>query len=172
MKLKEIVRAVAPALAGALGGPLAGSAVRVLSEKFLGKPDGTPEELEPILAGASPEQLIELKRIDSDFKTTLVNAGIKLEELEANDRAGARAMFSATRDPTVSLLTYAVVLVWGGIQWLMFTQAVPEGSHDMIVRMLGTLDASLMAVLYFWFGSSRGSKDKTDAITALAKQGD
>jgi len=168
MKLKEIVRAVAPSIASALGGPLAGTAVRVLSEKFLGKPDGTPDELESVLVGASPEQLIELKRIDSEFKTTLVNAGIKLEEIEANDRAGARTMFTATRDPTVSVLTFSVVLVWGAIQYMMFTQAVPEGSHDMIVRMLGTLDASLMAVLYFWFGSSRGSKDKTQAIASMA----
>ena len=170
MKLKEIVRTVAPALATALGGPLAGSAVRVLSEKFLGKADGTPEELEPILASATPEQLIELKKLDNDFKGRLIEAGIKIEEIDAADRLSARGMFTATRDPTVTILTIPVVIVWGTVQYALFTQAIPQGSHDMIVRMLGTLDAALLTVMTFWFGSSRGSKDKTDAIAALAKK--
>ena len=170
MKLKEIVRTVAPALATALGGPLAGSAVRVLSEKFLGKADGTPEELEPVLASATPEQIIELRKLDNDFKSKLIEAGIKIEEIDAGDRLSARGMFSTTRDPTVTILTISVVIVWGTVQYALFTQAIPEGSHDMIVRMLGTLDAALLTVMTFWFGSSRGSKDKTDAITALSKK--
>jgi hypothetical protein len=169
MKLKDIVRTVAPALATALGGPLAGSAVRVLSEKFLGKPDGTPEELEAVLVSATPAQLIEMRKLDLDFKAQLIDAGIKLEEIAANDRQGARGMFTATRDPTVTILTISVVLVWGTVQYALFTQAIPEGSHDMIVRMLGTLDAALLTVLTFWFGSSIGSKKKDDIAAQAAK---
>lgn len=170
-KLREIVRTVAPALATALGGPLAGTAVRALSEKLLGRPDGSVEEVEAVLATATTEQIIELKRLDKDFKSTLLDAGIKLEELEEQSRTRATNMFVATRDPTVSILTVSIVVVWGVVQWALFTRAVPQDSHDMIARMLGTLDAALMAVLYFWFGSSKGSRDKADAINALVERG-
>lgn len=166
-KLKDIVRTVAPALATALGGPLAGTAVRALSEKFLGRPDGAAEEVEAALTSATAEQIIELKRLDKEFKSKMLDAGIKLEELEEQSRTRATNMFVATRDPTVTLLTLAIVIVWGIVQWALFTHNVPENSHDMIARMLGTLDAALMAVLYFWFGSSKGSREKTEALAAM-----
>lgn len=167
MKLKDIVRTVAPALAGALGGPLAGTAVRVLSEKFLGKPDGTPEELETFLQTASPEQIVALKALDLEFKGKLLDAGIKIEEIEVADRSSARQMFMAAKDPTPSLLTAAVVVVWAAIQYLLFTGEAPEGSRELIARMLGTVDAALLTVMTFWFGSSRGSSEKNAMIDKL-----
>lgn len=42
---KAIVKTVAPALGTALGGPLAGTAVKVLSEALLGHSDGKEEEI-------------------------------------------------------------------------------------------------------------------------------
>lgn len=169
MKLKELIGAVAPALASALGGPLAGTAVRVLSEKFLGKPDGAEDEVVAALAVATPEQIVELRRIDAEFRKTLVDAGIKLEELEVRDREGARAMFTATRDPTVTWISLLVLGVWGSVQYALFTAQIPEANADMVVRMLGTLDAALMAVLWFWVGSTKKSGEKTEAILKLAK---
>lgn len=62
--LKNIVRAVAPGIATALGGPAAGIAVASLSNLLLGKPNGSPEEIEGAIASASPETLIKLKELD------------------------------------------------------------------------------------------------------------
>ena len=45
-----IVKAVAPTLAGMLGGPLAAVAVRELSNKILGKPDGTEADVAAAIA--------------------------------------------------------------------------------------------------------------------------
>lgn len=168
MKLKEIVRTVAPSIATALGGPLAGTAVRVLSEKFLGKPDGTPEEIEQVLTSATPEQIIELKKLDLAFKQQLLDAGIKLEQLEVEDRASARQMFMTTRDATPSWISFLVIGVWAAVQFMLFENALPEGSRELILRMLGTLDSALLAILYFWFGSSRSSREKSETIAKLA----
>lgn len=51
---KEIVRAVAPTLATALGGPLAGVATSEISNAILGKSDGTEAELGDALVKATP----------------------------------------------------------------------------------------------------------------------
>lgn len=169
MKLRDMVKTVAPAIATALGGPLAGTAVRVLSEKFLGKADGKPEEIEALLSSATPEQIIELKKIDNEFKEKLLGAGIKLEEIEVADRSSARSMFMTSRDSTPAWLTYSVIAVWAIVQYMLFTQLVPAESRDLIARMLGTLDAALLAVMNFWFGSSRSSREKNETIANLAK---
>ena len=48
MKLKELLKGVAPIISGLVGtaNPLAGMAVKVLCVKLLGKPDGTVDVLE------------------------------------------------------------------------------------------------------------------------------
>ena len=51
-QLLNIVKTVAPTIATAMGGPLAGMAVRTLSETLLGKPDGTEAELAAAAAAA------------------------------------------------------------------------------------------------------------------------
>jgi hypothetical protein len=48
--LLNVVRTVAPTIATAVGGPLAGMATRVISEALLGKPDGS--EAEPSASGS------------------------------------------------------------------------------------------------------------------------
>ncbi len=58
--LLSLVRTVAPSLASAVGGPLAGMAVRTISDALLGKPDGTEAELAEAAAKATPEQLLQL----------------------------------------------------------------------------------------------------------------
>ena len=66
-KLLNLVRTVAPSIASAVGGPLAGMATRAISEALLGKPDGTEEELTQAVATATPEQLLALKQAENEF---------------------------------------------------------------------------------------------------------
>ena len=58
MKLLEtfgpLLRQVAPTIATALGGPVAGMAVRALSVGLLGREDGTANDLAAVLAAATP----------------------------------------------------------------------------------------------------------------------
>lgn len=169
MKLKDIVRTVAPALATALGGPLAGSAVRVLSEKFLGKPDGTPEEIEAVLTTATPEQLIELKRLDVEFAKHLSDNDIKLEQIDATDRNSAREREKVVRDGAPLIIALVVLALWCWVTYTLLTAGVVKTADDALIgRVLGTLDAAVTGSLWYFLGSSRGSAKKTDAAIAAA----
>lgn len=167
--LRTIVKAVAPALATALGGPLAGSAVRVLSEQFLGTADGTSEQVAAALSVATPAQIVELRRLDHDFNKALIDAGIKLEELAAGDRANARAREAQVRDWVPGGLAALVVVGFGwALHRLLSGVAPPSESRDVLFMMLGALASALAQVLAYYFGSSSGSREKTGALERFA----
>ena len=67
MDWKNTLAAIAPTLATAIGGPLAGGAVKFLSGKLLGD-DANIQDLEKLVTNASPDQLAEIKRLDNQFK--------------------------------------------------------------------------------------------------------
>lgn len=175
-KLRDIVRTVAPALATALGGPLTGSAVRLLSEKFLGKADGTEEEVAAALSVATPEQIVELKRLDHDFKKHLVDAGIKLEELAMQDRASARTREAAVRDWVPGALGFLIVSGFLAAVWAVISGHAAGLNDSAIVGILGTVIGYLSAkadqVTGYYYGSSAGSKAKTDAMERIRKGGE
>lgn len=106
--LKGILGTAAPAIATALGGPLAGSAVRFLSGKILGKDNGSEEELMSAIEGWTPEQRLELKRLDNEYNLALLNQGINIFELEVRDKESARNMVVATKN-MVPQLTLAII---------------------------------------------------------------
>ena len=61
-----VLGAIAPTIATALGGPLAGAAVGILSKALLGRDDGTEEELAPLVASASPDILLKIKEAEKE----------------------------------------------------------------------------------------------------------
>ena len=77
--LKNIVGAVAPTLGTALGGPMGGMAANMIAE-VLGVPNN-PKSIEKAMEEATPEQMLELKKAESDFEV------ITLQPPEANSEA-------------------------------------------------------------------------------------
>lgn len=72
--IADILRAVAPAIATALGGPLAGAAVSFLSSKL----GVDPAVVEQTVAGMTPADLVKMKELDLDFQKFMADNGIKL----------------------------------------------------------------------------------------------
>ena len=162
MDWKQIVKGIAPVIGGALGGPFGGVAAKVLSEKLLGKPDGTEEELENYIVNANPEQLAELKKIDNDFKVRMRELGFKEEELHVRDRESAREMAKVNMKPQVVLsvlYTLGYIFVLGIFLHGDVTIAASVKAEFNMV--LGVLTAAQVQIMNFWFGSSSGSKQKT-----------
>lgn len=165
---KKIIGAVAPALAGVLGGPLAGVATKALADKLLGNPDASEEEVAAAVQGLRPEDLVRIKEIDANFKASLVSAGIKLEEIAAADRDSAREREIKTGDSwTPRGLAVLVVGGWMAVQWFLLNNVIDETMKELIARVLGTLDGALMLVLSYFFGSSSSSRQKDDIIGKL-----
>jgi hypothetical protein len=69
---------IAPTIATALGGPLAGAAVEFLASK-LGVPNQGVEAMQQTLAGMNGADLIKLKELDLDFQKHMADNGIALQ---------------------------------------------------------------------------------------------
>jgi hypothetical protein len=150
----KLVENVAPTIATALLGPVAGMAVKALSSALLGHDGGSEDDITNALANATPDQITALKKIDADFKVQLKKLDIDLVKIAADDRASARDMAANTHSYTPSVLSYVTVICWAIIQYYLFTHIIDPSMRELIARVLGTLDGALMLVLSFWFGSS------------------
>lgn len=164
-KLLDLVRTVAPSIASAVGGPLAGMATKAISEALLGKPDGSEEELLQAAAKATPEQLLALKKAENDFAVQMRELDIDLERIASEDRDSARNREIKTKDLTPKLLAASVTVGYFGVLFYMLTHGLPTtgGSEAMLV-MLGTLGTAWGGIMAYYFGSSAGSKAKDEAM--------
>lgn len=172
MKLdwKAIIGTVAPTIATALGGPLAGVATKTLASKLLNRPDATEEEVEAAVIGADPQTLLRLKEVETEFKKHMTDAGIKLEEIEAGDRANARAREIALKDHTPAYLAYAITVGFFGTLGYMLVAGKPATGGDALLVMLGSLGTAWAGVIAYYFGSSAGSRKKDEALTHVVRR--
>jgi len=156
---------IAPTIATALGGPLAGIAVKTLSNVLLGHENGSEDDVKAAMATASPDQLVALKKIDADFKTHMKELDIDLERISAADRDSARKMQTETKDWTPKALAFFITFgFFGALIWIMVF-GIPQTGTEVLLMMLGSLSTSWTGVVQFYYGSSAGSKAKTDALT-------
>jgi hypothetical protein len=166
---KNILGTVAPTIATALGGPLAGMAVRSLAG-VLGLSEDTPEDkVYEKIAKANPETLLKLKELETNFKLQMKQLEIDVISLDTNDRSNARSREINTQDNTNKYLAYFILIVYAFIQiWLVVSgQTLPAEMREIIMRTLGTLDAIIGVIFSYYFGSSNGSFMKTKQIDVL-----
>jgi membrane-associated protease RseP (regulator of RpoE activity) len=167
MDWKKTLSTVAPGLATMLGGPLAGMATTAIMGYFGIESTGDPGQDEALLAqkvvGMTPADAIELKKIEANLAIELKKADIDIYKIEVEDRTSARAMREKLGGDYLSALIAVLVVVgWAVISYSLFTAVTELPNKDILLRGMGTLDAALMCVLYFLFGSSRGSQLKDE----------
>ncbi|WP_039017327.1 hypothetical protein [Halocynthiibacter namhaensis] len=166
--IKDIIATVAPTLATALGGPLAGVATRAIAAKILGKDDASFAEVEAAITGASGADLVRLKELEYEFKAQMEEADIKLESIAADDRNSARQRQVQMKDWTPSVLGLAIIIGFFGVLAYIFRFGLPAEGSEVLLIMMGALGTMTSQVGNFFFGSSSGSKSK-DAVIADLK---
>ena len=167
----NLVRTVAPSIASAVGGPLAGMATRAISEALLGKPDGTEQELESAVASATPEQLLALKKAEQEFAVKMRELDIDLERISNEDRDSARSREVSLRDWTPRVLAGLITVGYFGVLFWMLRFGLPNtGSSEALLVMLGALGTAWGGVVAYYFGSSAGSKEKTEAMNRMVRK--
>ena len=67
IKIGKLLKSLAPTVAEAAGGPLAGMAVKMVASK-MGVPEASAEKIEEILE-TQPEKAVLVREADQDFKT-------------------------------------------------------------------------------------------------------
>lgn len=168
-KFGPLLGQVAPSIATALGGPLAGVAVRTLSSALFGHEDGTEEQISEAMSNATPDQLAAIKKVDADFKVQMKSLDIDLERIAAGDRDSARQMQRETRDWTPKALAFFITFgFFGALVWILIF-GIPKNGTEVLLMMLGSLSTSWTGVVQFYYGSSAGSKAKTEALTSKDK---
>lgn len=173
---KSIIGAVAPTIATALGSPLAGMAIRTLSNTLLGHENGSETDIAAAMGMATPDQLAKIKESDQLFAVRMKELDIDLEKIAASDRDSARKREAVTGDTWTPRIIGFVTL--GGFFWAMFyiLSGNVKGLTDPVtVGMIGTLigyaSAKADQVVSYYFGSSASSAKKTEAMSeALSNQ--
>ena len=161
---KQILGTVAPVLATAAGGPLAGVATKAIAAKLLQRPEASADEVEAAVLGADQGTLLKLRELDHEFEKDLAALGIDLEKIAAEDRANARAReVSLGGDWTVRVLAYVII---GSFCALVFSVLFGQVTAESTIAgaVIGYLSAKAEQVTAYYFGSSAGSKAKTDLM--------
>lgn len=70
-------------------------------------------------------------------------------------------MLTKTKDIYMYFLGGIIVLATFGIVGLLVFKDVPAGNKDALMLICGQLVAGFLAVINYFYGSSKGSSDKT-----------
>jgi hypothetical protein len=156
------LKQIAPTIATAMGGPLAGMAVSAIS-KAIGV---DPEKVGDLISSnkLSADQIAQVKIAEIELQKQAQELGLNFEKLEVEDRKSARDMQSKTRSLMPPILAGTVTLGFFGIMTMMFVGKV-DSSNPAILMMLGSLGTAWTGIIAYYFGSSAGSQAKTDLLS-------
>lgn len=155
-KLKSILGSLAPTLGAAIGGPLGGQAGQILSQ-VLGVPNNQ-NSIEQAMNNITAEQMVELKKAETDFEVRMRELDVDVFRLETEDVKDAREKFSNDWTPKV----LGLVSMFGFMAYIFFITAVPidDASDDIVMLIIGSLTGIATAVISFYFGSSNKKDQK------------
>jgi len=154
--------------AASFGGPLGTLAAGAVG-KALGvdKVGTATTDIAAAIAGATPEQLVQLKQTEADMQVKIQQMGFQnaedLQKLATDDLASARNMQVATRSWTAPTLAWFVIISFAAAVWAVLTghgkvEAAFAGT------LIGYLAANAQQVISYYFGSSAGSDRKTELM--------
>lgn len=162
----EWLKTLAPTIASALGGPLAGLAIQSLS-KAIGVDEAKVGDL---IANnkLTAEQIAQVKIAEIELQKQAQELGLNFEKLEVEDRKSAREMQATTRSMMPPILAGSVTVGFFGIMGMMFFNQI-DSSNPAILMMLGSLGTAWTGIIAYYFGSSAGSQAKTDLLSKVSK---
>jgi hypothetical protein len=156
------LKQIAPTIATALGGPLAGMAVSAISKAVGVEPD----QVQDMIANnkLSAEQIAQVKLAEIELQKQAQELGLNFAKLEVEDRKSAREMQATTRSLMPPILAGSVTIGFFAIMTLMFFNKV-DSNNPAILMMLGSLGTAWTGIIAYYFGSSAGSQAKTDLLS-------
>lgn len=170
--MNDFLAKIAPTVASALLGPLGGVAVAGLG-RILGLDGATVTDVSKAISDGriTPDQVAEIRKLELQYQEDEKARGFRYAELQFADTKSARDMQIATHSVTPSILTWIIVALTLSAEIALMFNKVPPGVDPIILgRILGTMDAALMLVLGFWFGTTQGSQFKDRTIAGMASK--
>jgi len=165
MDFISVIKGLAPMLGTALAGPLGGAAASFIADK-LGIETKTIDAVTDVLNSGklTPEQIINVKLAEIEFKKFLETNKIDLEKLNLDNTKSARGMQIATKSWVPASLSMVITIGFFGILGFMMTSEYV--SSEPLLVMLGSLGTAWVAIVNYWFGSSFGSQKKDSMLAS------
>jgi hypothetical protein len=158
--MMDWLKTVAPTIATALGGPLAGMAVSAVAKAIGCEPD----EVQGIISSnkLTAEQVASIQLAELELKKQAQSMNLDFAKLVAEDKKSARDMQIATKSWIPPIMALGVTIGFFGIlAGLMYGQIQHAPQIDI---MLGSLGTAWTGIISFYFGSSAGSQAKTELL--------
>ena len=154
------LKTLAPTVATALGGPLAGMAVSAIA-KAIGC---SPDEVQDVISSGklTAEQVASIQLAELELKKQAQSMNLDFAKLIAEDKQSARDMQIATKSWIPALLAVFVTIGFFGILLGLMTEHFK--TSDALMLMLGSLATAWTGVMAFYFGSSASSQAKTELL--------
>ena len=168
---KSLIGSIAPTIATALGGPLAGVATKAISTAVLGKDGGTDDEIAQAIATGGTDVLAKIKEAEHAFDVRMKELDIDLTKIASDDRADARDREVKTKDNTPKILAAVIVLGFFATLAMIAFTVLPPGAQAPVNILLGALTGLLLQVGNYYFGSSAGSSRKNEMMKDLLSRG-
>lgn len=169
---KEAIGAAAPAIATALGGPLAGVAVGALANFFGLSSSASEEDIANAVKGMNADQVIALRQIDADFKAKMQQANVDLERIASDDRLSARDMAKINGGSFQMTLTIVTAVIFIGSLVAIFLgqlEGLGPDTKTIINYAVGQISGWFSSAVIFYFGSTSGSREKDRTIESLSQ---
>ena len=156
----EWLKTIAPTIATARGGPLAGMAVSAVA-KAIGV---SPDEVQDVISSGklTAEQVASIQIAELELKKQAQSMNLDFAKLIAEDKQSARDMQIATKSWIPALLAVFVTIGFFGILLGLMTEHFK--TSDALMLMLGSLATAWTGVMAFYFGSSASSQAKTELL--------
>lgn len=139
-----LARAGLDIAARAVQGSAAGQAIGMVA----GALGLAPADLPDALANLTPKQREQLMELQ-----------VQMEQLDNDDRANARATLSDHW--LMPWLSLGVVILTVAFGVVLLTVTIPDKNESLANVFVGALLSGWTLVLQYWFGSSRGSAQKS-----------
>jgi hypothetical protein len=158
--MMEWLKQIAPTIATAFGGPLAGLAVDAISKAIGIEPKDVQSTLEQ--GKLSAEQIGAIKQAEIAMAARAQELWLDFEKLAVDDRKSARDMQTKTQSWIPGLMAIAVTLGFFGVLVGLMTDHFK--TSDALMLMLGSLGTAWTGIIAFYFGSSAGSQRKDELL--------
>ena len=158
--VKELIGKAAPLVGAALAGPAGGSVGAMLANVF-------GVDAEPLAVTRAiqqdPDALVKVKQFELENEQHIRELAFKTLQIELADKANARSVHRDSRMPaTLSVMLSVMIVI---IVVMLFYVDVPAGAREVLFMLLGVVVKEWGGSMQYWFGTTRGSSDKSKALS-------
>lgn len=152
MSFKGLLSAVAPIVGGIFGGPLGAAVGSKVSQILMpGVENPSDEQLSLALSKATPEQMIEIKKLN-------VECEVQLAQIYADDVKNARNREIEVKDWTPRILAYTITAGYFALLFLFFVDSLTVANAHVFDVLLGALTTVFVNQSHYYFGGGKEKK--------------